>query len=43
MDTYDTDSAGDLRVTCSCTDGCECMCLDCVCEAWGDEDDAGTW
>lgn len=37
MDTYDTDSAGDLRVTCSCGDGCECMCAGCACENWGEE------
>lgn len=37
MDTYDTDSAGNLRVTCSCGDGCECMCAGCACENWGEE------
>lgn len=23
--------------SCSCLDGCECMCLDCTCEGWGEE------
>src|SRR5258708_3742462 len=23
--------------SCSCLDGCGCMCLDCGCEAWGDD------
>ena len=25
--------------SCSCPDGCECMCLDCICENWGDTED----
>jgi hypothetical protein len=25
--------------SCSCPEGCECMCLDCACDNWGDEDD----
>ena len=25
--------------SCSCLEGCECMCLDCICEGWGEEDD----
>ena len=25
--------------SCSCLEGCECMCLDCTCEGWGEEDD----
>lgn len=25
--------------SCSCLEDCECMCLDCICEGWGDEDD----
>ena len=37
MDTYDTDSAGDLRPACECLDGCECMCPDCRCTGWGDD------
>ena len=29
--------------SCSCLEGCECMCLDCDCANWGEEyDDAGT-
>ncbi len=24
--------------SCSCLDDCECMCLDCLCENWGDDD-----
>jgi len=39
MDTYDTDSAGDLRPVCTCGDDCPCMCLSCMCDKWGDEDD----
>lgn len=38
MDTYDTDSAGDLRPVCTCEDGCNCTCTGCRC-AWGWEDD----
>lgn len=38
MDTYDTDSAGDLRTACECLDGCACMCPDCACASWGDDD-----
>ena len=38
MDTYDTDSAGEMRSVCTCGDGCGCMCLDCLCEAWGDDE-----
>lgn len=41
MDTYDTDSAGDLRAVCTCGDDCSCMCLGCICEAWGDDDLTG--
>ena len=26
--------------SCSCMEGCECMCLDCICDHWGDEGDA---
>jgi hypothetical protein len=27
--------------SCSCLEGCECMCLDCDCTGWGEEyDDA---
>ena len=25
--------------SCSCLEDCECMCLDCICEGWGEEDD----
>jgi hypothetical protein len=25
--------------SCSCLEGCGCMCLDCDCGNWGDEDD----
>lgn len=40
MDTYGTDSAGDLRPVCTCWEGCECMCADCrCCHNWGDDDD----
>jgi hypothetical protein len=40
MDTYDTDSAGHLRPMCTCDDGCDCTCTDCVCaRRW--DDDAG--
>lgn len=38
MDTYDTDSSGNLRAVCSCGDDCDCMCLNCVCDAWGDDE-----
>ena len=24
-------------VGCTCSDDCDCMCLDCLCEAWGEE------
>ena len=24
--------------SCSCLEGCECMCLDCICEGWGEEE-----
>jgi len=24
-------------LSCTCLDGCDCMCLDCSCEAWGEE------
>ena len=39
MDTYDTDSAGDLRPVCTCGDDCPCMCLSCICDKRGDGDD----
>jgi len=26
--------------SCSCPDYCDCMCLDCICDTWGDDDDA---
>jgi hypothetical protein len=39
MDTYDTDSAGNLRPVCTCYVDCGCTCLDCVCDAWGEEYD----
>lgn len=27
--------------SCSCLEGCDCMCTDCICAAWGEEyDDA---
>jgi hypothetical protein len=39
-DTYDTDSAGDLRPTCSCDGDCGCLCDDCRCRSrWGEDDD----
>jgi len=25
--------------SCSCLEGCECMCADCICEGWGEEYD----
>ena len=25
--------------SCSCLEGCECMCTDCICGNWGEEDD----
>jgi hypothetical protein len=25
--------------SCSCPEGCDCMCLDCICAAWGEEYD----
>lgn len=37
MDTFDTDSEGNLRATCECLDGCTCTCMDCACESWGDD------
>lgn len=39
MDTYDTDSAGDMRAVCSCDGDCDCMCLGCICANWGDDED----
>lgn len=39
MDTYDTDSAGDLRPVCTCLDGCLCMCRECGCPQPDDYDD----
>ncbi len=24
--------------SCSCPDDCDCMCLDCLCENWGDDE-----
>lgn len=39
MDTYGTDSAGDLRAVCTCDDGCGCWCTDCVCSRGWDDDD----
>ena len=48
--TYGTGPAGDLRVACSCGDGCECVCLDCICARSHDwcmcgsaMDDHGSW
>lgn len=38
MDTYDTDSAGMLRPVCSCGDGCDCLCLGCLCRAQDDDE-----
>jgi hypothetical protein len=38
MDTYDTDSAGDLQPVCTCDDRCDCKCTGCRC-AWGWDDD----
>ena len=34
MDTYDTDTSGDLRPVCTCADFCDCMCRDCTCTDW---------
>ncbi len=40
IDTYDTDSAGDLRPVCTCDDGCSCWCTGCRCaRGWDHEDD----
>lgn len=39
MDTYGTDSAGDLRPVCTCDDGCPCFCLGCRCPSRWDGDD----
>jgi hypothetical protein len=39
MDTYDTDSGGNLQPTCECDDECTCMCPGCRCENWGEEED----
>jgi len=33
MDTY--------PLSCTCGDDCDCMCLDCACEGWGEEYDDG--
>jgi hypothetical protein len=42
MDTYGTDSAGNLRPECTCSDGCECLCSGCICRTvesgWDDDD-----
>lgn len=35
MDTYDTDTAGNLRVVCSCDGDCDCMCAGCACRSKG--------
>lgn len=24
--------------SCSCLEDCECMCADCICEGWGEDD-----
>jgi hypothetical protein len=37
MDTYDTDSAGNLRAVCTCGDDCACTCLDCICPSESDD------
>jgi hypothetical protein len=37
MGTYGTDCGGYPRPVCSCLEDCDCMCLDCTCEAWGEE------
>ena len=39
MDTYDTDSAGDLRAVCTCDGDCGCSCLGCACAFGCDDDD----
>jgi hypothetical protein len=39
MDTYGTDTEGNLRAECTCDDGCDCMCLGCICASWGEECD----
>ena len=28
-----------IPYSCSCWEGCICMCADCICEGWGDDDD----
>jgi hypothetical protein len=38
MDTYDTDSAGNMRAVCTCEDGCACTCTGCQC-AYGRDDE----
>lgn len=39
MDTYGTDSAGNLRAVCSCGDDCDCRCPGCLCGTDDDEED----
>ena len=39
MDTYDTDSGGNLQPACECDDECTCMCPGCRCENWVEEED----
>jgi hypothetical protein len=38
-DTYDTDSAGNLRPACTCDDRCPCVCLGCACGSRADGED----
>jgi len=39
MGTYGTDSGGYPRAVCSCPEDCACMCVECICDGWGDGDD----
>jgi hypothetical protein len=39
MDTYDTDSTGNMRAVCTCDGDCDCRCTGCVCAfGWDDGD-----
>jgi hypothetical protein len=41
MDTYGTDTEGNLRAECSCDGDCDCTCLGCACRSkgWDGNDD----
>ena len=37
MDTWATGIDGEPVYECTCPDDCPCMCVDCICENWGEE------